>query len=180
MDDVSGTFTWIRAWRSSMLNAVVSDLASDVNGLPIGTQDPAALYSNTCVPYTYYAWDEDENANSFEGGVEPPWSGGPANEPIPVPNLFPLETQEVAISQFNIVNPDGDGTAFGWMMVIWGGSNGYTDATDPGDLYQSWMGVKFAAGQYTAGMSALVLANYNCDDTQVLPGLYSSMYSAPE
>ena len=179
MDDVTGTFTWIRAWRSSMLNAVVSDLAMDVDGTPIGTQDPAALYSNTCVPYTYYAWDEDENANSFEGGVEPPWSGGPANEPIPVPNLFPLETQEVAIDEFNIVNPDGDGTAFGWMMVIWGGSNGYTDATDPGDLYQSWMGVKFAAGQYTAGMSALVLANYNCDDTQVLPGLGIGMYSTP-
>ena len=81
-------------------------------------------------------------------------------------NLFPLETQEVAIDEFFIVE-DVAGNAFGWMMVIWGGSNGYVT-----DTYQSWMGVKYAAfGQYTAGLSAAVLANYNCDPTQVLPGL---------
>jgi len=161
-------FTWIRAWRGSMLNAVVSDLRQDVLGtLIIDDETPAALWSNSCVPYTYYAWDEDENVNSVGPGFVPPWSGGPTDVPIPVPNLFPLETQEVAIDEFFIVDIDHDGNSFGWMMVIWGSSNGYTV-----DQYQSWMGVKYAAfGQYTAGLSGAVLANFNCDNTQVLPTL---------
>ena len=145
--------------------------------IPIHSQDPASLYSNSCVPYTYYAWDEDENVNAVGPGFEPPWSGGPSDQPIPVPNLFPLETQEVAIDEFFVVK-DTAGNAFGWMMVIWGGSN--TNATTDFQLddYQSWMGVKYAAfGQYTAGLSGAVLANYNCDVNQVLPGLGIGMYS---
>ena len=157
-----------------MLNPVVSDLAQAFAlgvPTPIDDQTPDALYSNSCVPYTYYAWDEDENVNAVGPGFEPPWSGGPSDVPIPVPNLFPLETQEVAIDEFFILK-DVNGNSFGWMMVIWGPSN--TDAlTDLQlDTYQSWMGVKYAAfGQYTAGLSAAVLANYNCDVTQVLPNL---------
>ena len=39
------------------------------------------------------------------------------------------------------------------------------------------MGVKYAAfGQYTAGLEGAVLANYNCDAAQVLPGLGIGMY----
>jgi hypothetical protein len=171
------TFTWIRAWRGSMNNAVIADLAeSYLAGVPVAISDatPAALYSNSCVPYTYYAWDEDENVNAVGPGFEPPWSGGPSDVPIPVPNLFPLETQEVAIDEFFIVK-DVNGNSFGWMMVIWGPSNGTTEQFDD---YQSWMGVKYAAfGQYTAGLSAAVLANYNCDATQVLPVLGIGMYS---
>jgi hypothetical protein len=161
--------TWVRAWRGSMVNPVVSDLVEDYDAgvtTPISDAAPAALYSNSCVPYTYYTWDEDENVNAVGPGFVPPWSGGPTDQPIPVPNLFPLETQEVAIDEFFLVE-DVNGNAFGWMMVIWGGSNGYAT-----DVYQSWMGVKYAAfGQYTAGLSAAVLANFNCDTTQVLPGL---------
>jgi len=165
-----------------MINAVVADLVQGfdaITGAPIAINDatPAALYSNSCVPYTYYAWDEDENVNATGPGFEPPWSGGPTDEPIPVPNLFPLETQEVAIDEFFVVQ-DVAGNAFGWMMVIWGPSNTSAVTDDQLDQYQSWMGVKYASfGQYTSGLSAVVLANYNCDDTQVLPGLGIGMYS---
>jgi len=176
MAEDANAFTWIRAWRGSMNNAVIWDLAEDfgvdpVTGPfidPISGPSPSALYSNSCVPYTYYAWDEDENVNAVGPGFEPPWSGGPTDQPIPVPNLFPLETQEVAIDEFFVVE-DVSGNAYGWMMVIWGASNGTTEQFDD---YQSWMGVKYAAfGQYTAGLSAAVLANYNCDTDQVLPTL---------
>jgi hypothetical protein len=175
MAESANAFTWIRAWRGSMYNPVISDLAEDyAAGVPtaISDESPAALYSNSCVPYTYYAWDEDENVNSVGPGFVPPWSGGPSDTPIPVPNLFPLETQEVPINEFFVVE-DLDGNSFGWMMVIWGASNGYTT-----DVYQSWMGVKYTYfGQYSSGLSGAVLANYNCDATQVLPVLGIGMYS---
>ncbi len=186
MAPAANAFTWIRAWRGAMNNAVVPDLVEDFGFLSDGTHfidlindaSPASLYSNSCVPYTYYAWDEDENVNSVGPGFEPPYSGGPTDEPIPVPNLFPLETQEVAIDEFSIVRTGAN--AFGWMMVIWGGSNTQDPpfATQQLDDYQSWMGVKYSAfGQYTAGLSGAVLANYNCDSDQVLPQLGIGMYS---
>jgi hypothetical protein len=170
-------FTWIRAWRGSMDHAVVPDLRQDYY-YPIGISgpSPAELWSESCIPYTYYAWDEDENVNSVRD--VPPWSGT-TDEPVPVPNLFPLETQEVGIDEFFVVE-NAAGNYFGWMMVIWSRSNQATPdpATPDMDAYQSWMGVKYAAfGQYTAGLSGAVLANYNCDSTQVLPTLGIGMYS---
>jgi hypothetical protein len=174
--------TWIRAWKGSTNSGIVIDL-DDTDVGPGGTiagPGPANLYANSCIPYTYYAWDEDENVNSVGPGFIPPWSGGEDTEPIPVPNLFPLETQEVPISEFFVVS-DASGNAFGWMMVIWPLSNwnGINPAAANYDAYQSWMGVKYAAfGQYTSGLEGAVLANYNCDDTQVLVnGLGIGMYS---
>ena len=169
--------TWVRAWKGSTTSGIVIDI-DDYYGGPGGTisgPGPASLYANSCIPYTYYAWDEDENVNSVGPGFIPPWSGVEDPDPIPVPNLFPLETQEVAISEFFVV-ADADHNAFGWMMVIWPMSN-YGGEYDP-DLYQTWMGVKYAAfGTYTAGLEATVLANFNCNPGQVLPGLYSSTFS---
>jgi len=52
---------------------------------------------------------------------------------------------------------------------VWPQSND-TAAEGLIDLYQTWMGVKYAAfGQFTAGLSGAVMANYNCDATEVLP-----------
>ena len=172
MAESANAFTWIRAWKGGTISGIVVDL-DDTDTGPGGdvSVNPSTLYSNSCIPYTYYAWDEDENVNSVGPGFIPPWSGGDSPDPIPVPNLFPLETQEVAIDQFFVVKDVND-NAFGWMMVIWPASN--YDGLNPTDYddYQTWMGVKYAAfGQYTSGLSAAVLANYNCDATQVLPGL---------
>ncbi len=164
-------FTWIRAWKGSMLNPVVRDLGQDPDVFaPILGPSPAEIWAESCIPYTYYAWDEDENVNTVR--EVPPWSGT-TDEPVPVPDLFPLETQEVGIDEFFVVE-NADGNFFGWMMVIWARSNTNPLIADPAlmDPYQTWMGVKYAAlGQYTAGFSGAVLANYNCDATQILPAL---------
>ncbi len=119
-----GADTMIRAWKGSSFTGIVIDLDDDATGPggTIGGAGPAALYANTCIPYTYYAWDEDENVNRVTPGFMPPWSGTSDPDPEPVANLFPLETQEVPISEFYIVQADAD-TAFGWMMVIWPLSN---------------------------------------------------------
>ena len=150
-------------------------------GGTIAAPGPAELYANSCIPYTYYAWDEDENVNAVGPGFIPPWSGVEDPDPIPVPNLFPLETQEVRASEFFLVEDVVTENAFfGWMMFIWPLSNwdGANPVIDEYDAYQTWMGVKYAAfGQYTAGRDAAVLANYNCDATQVLPALGIGMYS---
>ena len=166
--------TWIRAWKGSTRSAIVEDLTIDPEG-----QNPADMYANSCWAYTYYAWDEDEQVNSAEGGFVPPWSGGPTVEPIPVPNLLPLETQEVDAEEFFLVGDPATG-AFGWMLFIWPRSNNY-DGTTAGvasDAYQTWMGVKYAAfGQYTAGLTGAVMANWNCQPNQTLPLLGLQAFS---
>ena len=169
--------TWFRAWKGTINNALAADLSNGSYSL-----NPDELFANSCTPYTYYAWDEDENANSVQGTTPPPWSGGDVpQEPIPVPNLFPLETQEVNADQFFIVDPDGDGTAFGWIMFIWPRSNtvDFTGADYAiSDMYQTWMGAKYAAfGQYTAGLSGAVLGNYNCFNHVLGNGLGIGTYS---
>jgi hypothetical protein len=174
--------TWIRTWKGGTESAIVVDI-DDYEFGPGGTiagPGPAAIYANSCIPYTYYAWDEDENVNAVGPGFIPPWSGVEDPDPIPVPNLFPLETQEVRASEFFLVADVGIPNAFfGWMMFIWPLSNwdGANPVIDEYDAYQTWMGVKYAAfGTYTAGLDAAVLANFNCDATQILPGLGIGMY----
>ena len=169
--------TWIRAWKGSTVLGIVDDLRGpdlDDEGDPgygvydpIGRLNPSELWANSCFAYTYYSWDEDENVNSVGPGFIPPWSGGPTTDPIPVPNLLPLETQEVNADQFFLVGSADE--AFGWLLFVWPQSND-TAAEGLIDLYQTWMGVKYAAfGQFTAGLSGAVMANYNCDATEVLP-----------
>jgi hypothetical protein len=167
--------TYIRAFKASTVFAVNDDLrgpdrSSPADGVydPIVSPNPAELWANTCYAYTYYAWDEDENVNSVDPGFEPPWSGGPGVEPVPVPNLMPLETQEVAASQFFLVGtPDA---AFGWVLFVWPNSNN-TASFGLIDHYQTWMGVKYSYGTYSTGLSGAVMANYSCDATEVLPVL---------
>ena len=166
----AGVNTWIRAFKASSLSRTVVDLADNDNGVwgDISSAGPDELYASACVPYTYYAWDEDENVNSVSSD-EDPWSG--TEDPIrPVPNLLPLETQEVDISQFFIVRADPDDEFFGWLLFVWPGSNN-ADVNDV-DWYQTWVGAKYSGfGNYTAALTGAVMANYNCDQTQVLPDL---------
>jgi len=167
----AGINTWIRAWKGGTNFAINEDLNAVLSGAAA-----TALYAESCLAYTYYAWDMDENVNSVTSD-EFPWSGGPDDPVRPVPNLFPLETQEVEVDQLFLVG-EADGDAFGWLLFVWPRSN--TDivgGTLTVDQYQTWMGVKYSGfGDYTAAMSGAVMANYNCDDTEVLPQLGLGMY----
>lgn len=149
--------TWIRAWKGSTLEAHIPDLF-----VSPWSENASEMIANNCLAYTYYAWDEEENVTSTSDN---PWSQ-PGGERI-VPNLLPLETQEVNVNEFTL--PD----AYGWMLFVWPASN--YDVPGAGvipDYYQTWMGVKYQAfGQYSAATSAVTMANYNCFDDQVLPNL---------
>lgn len=161
--------TWIRAFKqatnapapATSLGQVgenrVWDLSADPELLP------SSLIAYDCLAYTYFAWDENEDVNTT---LENPWSFPGA--PLVTPNLLPLETQEVSIDQFNMVDTNG------WVMFLWPASNWFDgdDAWDHSDWYQTWMGVKYGAyGTYTGAMSGAVMANFNCFADQVYPGL---------
>ncbi len=149
--------TYIRAWKGSTFNAEIADLQFTSHD-----ESPEEFLATNCWAYTYYAWDDEENVNTSTSN---PWSQ-PGGEAV-VPNLIPLETQEVDIDQFNTVD------TFGWMLFVWPNSNvdGLTTITEP-DYYQTWMGVKYTAfGNYSTFMTGVVMANYNCFSDQVLPNL---------
>jgi hypothetical protein len=154
--------TFIRAWKGATNASFFGRIEDLSNGAYL--LGPDELFSNSCTPYTYYSWDEDENIVGVSGGFVPPWSGEDP-QPLPQPNLFPLETQEVPARQFYLVG-DYD-VSFGWMLFVWPRSN-TVDATGAvgvaSDQYQTWMGVKYQAfGNSSVAFSANQIANYNCD-----------------
>jgi hypothetical protein len=167
-DPTNGLSSYLRVFKASSANAVVPDL---VRASPDET--PSELWARNCLAYTYYAWDEDENVTTTS---TMPWSM-PGGETV-ILNLLPLETQEVNVNQFNIL--DGNG----WMLFVWPASN-WNAPIPPTfeffDLYQTWMGVKYVKeGDYSAFIPGAVMANFNCFPDQVLPYLGwndSNMYS---
>ena len=156
-----GVGTDVRVWKGSTNERDTIDLERD------GADEfsPDALIASNCHAYTYYAWDEDEMVTTV---TTVPWSQ-PGTSTTVIPNLIPLETQEVPVDQFDTPG------AFGWMLFVWPASN-YDpwDATVPApyDYYQTWMGVKYNAyGAWSAAMDAAVMANFNCFSDQILPNL---------
>jgi hypothetical protein len=149
--------TDIRVWKGSSAVQKTYDLER------IGGEfSPDTLIASNCHAYTYYAWDEDEMVTSVS---QVPWSM-PGGESV-IPNLIPLETQQVPVDEFNTPG------AFGWMLFVWPASNYVgTGAGTEDDYYQTWMGVRYNAyGEWSAAMDGAVMANFNCFSDQVLPNL---------
>ena len=158
MEDPSvGLETYMRVWKGSTLSRIVPDLVLDDPD-----ESPNEMWALNCLAYTYYAWDEEENVSTT---ATVPWSM-PGGETV-ILNLLPLETQEVSISQFNILDP------YGWMLFVWPASNwSWEPPYMADDFYQTWMGVKYVkTGDYSAFLQGAVMANYNCFENQVLPDL---------
>jgi hypothetical protein len=149
--------TDIRVWKGSSAFPKTYDLERTGDAF-----SPDSLVASDCHAYTYYAWDEEENVTTVSSV---PWSQ-PGGGSV-VPNLIPLETQEIPVDELSTPG------AFGWMLFVWPASNYPPGATDaPDDFYQTWMGVKYnAADQWSAGMDAAVMANWNCFSDQYLPNL---------
>lgn len=149
--------TSIRVWKGSTLFADTTDL--ERVGYSVYTLDE--LVASNCHAYTYYAWDEDEMVTVSWGWPLPgSWS---------VPNLLPLNIQEVPVVQFDVPS------AHGWLLFVWPASN--YDQNRPGlppspDYFQTWMGVKYNAhGTWSAARNAWVTGNFNCFSDQILPDL---------
>jgi len=156
-DPAVGLSSYLRVWKGSTLNRIVPDLLLDDPD-----ESPNEMWARNCLAYTYYAWDEDENVTTTS---TVPWSM-PGGETV-ILNLLPLETQEVSVGQFNILDE------YGWMLFVWPASNwSWEPAYLADDFYQTWMGVKYVKeGDYSAFIPGAVMANYNCFEQQVLPDL---------
>ena len=148
--------TDIRVWKGSTEFSWTNDLERT------GTSkvSPDTLVASNCHAYTYYAWDEEEMVTTVD---QVPWSM-PGGESV-IPNLIPLETQEVSVDQFNAPGE------YGWMLFVWPASNYFgAGAGFEDDYYQTWMGVRYNAfGDWSAAMDGAVMANFNCFSDQVLP-----------
>ena len=156
-DAANGLHSNLRVWKGSTINRIVPDLYLDDPD-----ESPNEMWARNCLAYTYYAWDEDENVTTTS---TIPWSM-PGGETV-ILNLLPLETQEVSVSQFNILDP------YGWMLFVWPASNwSFAPAYLADDFYQTWMGVQYVKeGDYSAFIPGAVMANYNCFEQQILPYL---------
>ncbi|HSL18331.1 MAG TPA: hypothetical protein VLB51_10545 [Methylomirabilota bacterium] len=156
----ASTGTDVRVWKGSSIFRFTNDLER----VGINEFQPDELIASNCHAYTYYAWDEDEQVTTVS---TVPWSQ-PGSPGSVIPNLIPLETQEVPVDQFDTPGANG------WMLFVWPASN-YPPATATrpfDDLYQTWMGVRYNAyGNWSAAMDGVVMANFNCFSDQVLPNL---------
>lgn len=154
---MDGLDTLIRAWKGGTELPFIYDLDFDPP-----TESPDTFVASNCNAYTYYAWDENEDVLTT---TSVPWSQ-PGGASV-VPNLLPLETQEVSVDQFDFVDYTG------WMLFVWPASN-YDSINNQyfPDYYQTWMGVKYVkTGDYSAAISGAVMANFNCFSDQVIPDL---------
>ncbi len=142
-DDGGNYSTRFRVWKAPSSSPDL-ELPWDIYGQQqapwvapdLGFGDQASALD--CRAYTYYSWDEDENVAA--GGIEP--------------NLLPLVTQEVPADQFALVDQEG------WMLFLWPRSN-----TTEGDLYQTWMEVRYDAwGTYSMVTPGVAVRSFNCGD----------------
>jgi hypothetical protein len=166
--------TYIRAFKAHTYDDFPNDIIPDLYA-SIDSDNSIAevLASWTCLAYTYYSWDEEENIDVVVVD-QPPWSGGPTTPESVVPNFLPLETQEVDADTFNLVGN------FGWMLFVWPASNGADWDTYVGNgrnlYYQTWMGVKYTKVEpegvtgpgFSGAKDGAVMANFNCFSDQII------------
>jgi hypothetical protein len=129
-----------------------------------------AHYANVlaCLPYVYYAFDDNENFKSSSSQNCP--SGTFCL--TPEPNVFPFQTQKVPVTPANFDGlPSGDG----WMLLVFDPS--VFDGSDPQELdfyLQTYLFVKYNYGSspgYSTAVEGTVMANWWWNDSQFLPFL---------
>lgn len=140
------------AWAFNYFNAggVTTEVAvwKTVNEL-----DQVDAVILACRPYIYYAWDEDEKAKSRTTTTCP--SGLCFGNPEP--NLFPFETQKVAV---NTVNFSGLMSGNGWMMLIFDPSINFFPNDGIDDVVESYVFAKYNYGAYSTSVQATSMGNY--------------------
>ena len=117
-----------------------------------------------CRPYIYYAWDEDEKSKARTTITCP--SGLCFGNPEP--NVFPFETQKVAVTTANFT---GLMSANGWMMLIFDPSIPYYPNLETDWNIQSYVFAKYNYGAYSTSVEATSLGTPLWDEVQVLPVL---------
>jgi len=122
-----------------------------------------------CRPYIYYAWDENELAKARTITTCP--SGLCFGNPEP--NVFPFETQKVAVTSTNFT---GLMSGNGWMLLVFDPSIPTNVATTETFL-QAYVFAKYNFGAYSTSVEATTMSNVYCFGTaQRLPFLNTFAY----
>ena len=123
-----------------------------------------------CRPYIYYAWNEDE-VSKARTTISCPSGLCFGN---PEPNVFPFETQKVAVTTANFT---GLASGNGWMMLIFDPSIPYFPGDLDQDAYmQTYVFAKYNWGGYSTSVEATSLGAGEFD--QILPWL--NMYDGSQ
>ena len=141
------------AFRYVNANGVSSSLRIWKNAHEVDTVHAEYL---ACLPYIYFAWDEDENSL-----VQ---TGGPSGFGTTQPNVIPFETQEAPL---NAANWNGIPALNGWMMLIFDPSLPNAGNQDP-FKYQADAAVKYNLGGYSTETPAALIGNVWCFSVDVL------------
>jgi hypothetical protein len=131
--------------------------------------DTVHNYVLACRPYIYYAWDENEKGLSRTTTTCP--SGLCFGNPEP--NVFPLETQMVAVTTSNF---SGLPAANGWMLIVFdpaipylGSFASWLPATEPNyRAIQAYVFAKYNWAGYSTSIESAQLANTFCWTGQTL------------
>jgi hypothetical protein len=118
-----------------------------------------------CRAYIYYAWDENEHGLSRTTTTCP--SGLCFGNPEP--NVFPLETQMVAVTTANF---NGLPAANGWMLIVFDPAIPYMVETAHEREIQAYVFAKYNWAGYSTSIESAQLANTWCWQIQTIaPGL---------
>jgi hypothetical protein len=107
-----------------------------------------------CLPYVYYAWDENELAKARTITTCP--SGLCFGNPEP--NVFPFETQQVPVT---LTNFTGLMSGNGWMLIVFDPSIP-TPITTYEDYLQAYVFAKYNFGAYSTSVEATTMSNFWC------------------
>ena len=126
--------------------------------------DTTHSYVLACRPYIYYAWDENEKGLSRSTTSCP--SGLCFGNPEP--NVFPLETQLVAVTTANF---SGLPAANGWMLIVFDPAIPYMVQTAHEREIQAYVFAKYNWAGYSTSIESAQLANTWCWVGQTQPYL---------
>ncbi|MGD1149263.1 MAG: hypothetical protein ABR961_15080 [Thermoanaerobaculaceae bacterium] len=105
-----------------------------------------------CQPYIYFAFDESENSRASQSQTCP--SGTYCLQPEP--NVFPFQTQKVAVNQTNF---DGLMSGNGWMLLVFDPSIYGQDGAYNDTYLQTYVFVKYNFGGFTTMNEATEMSN---------------------
>ena len=153
----SGITTEVGVWKN------YDDFVYNSHGAVIGIA--------ACLPYIYYAFDENELGVTTTNNICPSPYGSFCL--TPEPNVFPFQTQKVAVTPDNFDGlPTTGAEAMGWFLLVFDPSIPNLDRQIHIDEYlQTYVFAKYNWGTYTTSVEATVMSNYWYNSDQMLPYL---------
>ena len=123
-----------------------------------------------CLPYVYYAFDENEHFVTTQSSICPSPYGSFCL--TPEPNVFPFQTQKVPVTPTNFDGLKETGNEMmGWMLLVFDPSIPNLNSLHTDEYLQTYVFAKYNWGTYTTSVEATVMSNRWCFPFEMLPYL---------